>query len=168
MLLAIRRPRRTAWLSALFKCVRGEASGFFKRRYPFQHVGVLLSIVLDIGRFRFADRARHVMWGERENEGHWIVGLSAVAKAKEPAGFPTCSNKLQFALSIRHWTCRLGLLAERQSRRLVPRQTTAGVWAAKKISPVPSGASWQQETIGGKLLGDEIPPIRCEDCATDA
>ena len=43
MLLAIRRPRRTAWLSALFKCVRGEASGFFKRRYPFQLVGVLLS-----------------------------------------------------------------------------------------------------------------------------
>ena len=113
-------------VSALFKSVRGEASGFFKRRYSFQLVGVLLSIVLDIGRCRFADRARHIMWGERENEGHWIVGLSAVAKAKEPAGFPTCTNKLQFALSIRHWTCHLGLLrAERQKQRLVPRQTKA-------------------------------------------
>jgi len=96
---------------ALFKCVRGDASGFFKRRYSFQLVGVLLSIVPDIGRCRFADRPRHILWGERENEGHWIVGLSAVAKAKEPAGFglPMCTNKLQFALSIRHWTCRLVL-----------------------------------------------------------
>ena len=88
MLLAIRRPRRTAWLSALFKCVRGEASGFFKRRYPFQLVGVLLSIVPDIGRCRFADSACHILWGERENEGHWIVGLSAVAKAERARWVP--------------------------------------------------------------------------------
>jgi hypothetical protein len=33
----------------------------------FSNVGVLLGIVLDIGRVRFADRARHIMWGEREN-----------------------------------------------------------------------------------------------------
>src|SRR6516162_1766187 len=89
--------------SALFKCVRGDASGFFKRRYGFQLVGVLLSIVPDIGRCRFADSACHILWGERKNEGHWIVGLGAVAKTKEPAGFgfPTCTNKLQFALSVR-------------------------------------------------------------------
>ena len=114
--------------SALFKCVRGDASGFFKRRYSFQLVGVLLSVVPDIGRCRFADRPPHILWGERENEGHWIVGLSAVAKAKESAGFglPMCTNKLQFALSIRHWTCRLVLLEQNdQSRRLVPRRTTA-------------------------------------------
>src|SRR5262249_32286598 len=103
----------------LFKSVRGEASGFFKRRYSFQLVGILLSIVLDIDRGRFTDRARHILWGERENEGHWIVGLSAVAKAKEPAGFgfSAYTHKLQFALSIRHWNCRSCLVgAERQSR----------------------------------------------------
>ena len=114
--------------SALFKCVRGDASGFFKRRYSFQLVGVLLSIVPDIGRCRFADSACHILWGERKNEGHWIVGLGAVAKTKEPAGFgfPTCTNKLQFALSVRHWTRRLGLLEQNDNgRHLVPRQTRA-------------------------------------------
>ena len=46
--------------------MRGDASGFFKRRYSFQLVGVLLRIVPDIGRCRFADRTRHIMWGQRE------------------------------------------------------------------------------------------------------
>ena len=115
-------------LSALFKCARGEASDFFKRRYSFQLVGVLLSIVPDVGRCRFTDRARHILRGEREGEGHWIVGLSAVAKAQEAAGFgfPTCTNKLQFALGIGHWTRPSWLVKQNdQIRRLVPGQTMA-------------------------------------------
>ena len=35
ILLATPAPSFDAWLSALFKSVRGEASGFFKRRYSF-------------------------------------------------------------------------------------------------------------------------------------
>jgi hypothetical protein len=44
-------------MARYFKSVRGEASSFFKRRYSFQFVRVLLSIFLDIGKERFADSA---------------------------------------------------------------------------------------------------------------
>jgi tetratricopeptide (TPR) repeat protein len=63
-------------VSALFKRARGEASGFFNRRYSFQFVGVLLRIFLDIGKGRFADSTCHILRREYESEGHGVAGQS--------------------------------------------------------------------------------------------
>jgi hypothetical protein len=66
-----------------------------------------------------------------------------------------CTDKLQFALSIRHWTCPSCLVrAERQNRRLVPRQyKVAGSGKARDLRQ--GGAGKRASTA--ELSGDRVP-----------